>query len=273
MSTRCTAIRRMTTGETSALNDKKLIAFSVSLLAFEVPASAHRLDEYLQAILIAVEKDQVQASMRLVPGVAVFPVVLAGIDTNSDGVISKSEQQEYALRVLRDLSLSIDGASLSPRLVSVNFPTVEAMEEGLGEIQIKFSADLPAGGSHRKLVIQDHHQSRISAYLVNCLVPRDPDIRVTGQNRNVDQSFYELDYAQANRRPDLPSLHRWWSGSQVCPKAALGFRVSSVLAFATSPKVQTISCSYWLCFFPRPSWSSVVAGPISLVCAAASCRY
>jgi hypothetical protein len=97
------------------------------------------------------------------------------------------------------------------------------MEEGLGEIQIKFSADLPAGGSHRKLVIQDHHQSRISAYLVNCLVPRDPDIRVTGQNRNVDQSFYELDYAQANGRLDLPSLHRWWSGSQVLLESSVGF--------------------------------------------------
>ena len=202
---------------------KKLIAIFASLLASQVPASAHRLDEYLQAIMIAVEKDQVQAAMRLVPGVAVFPVVLAGVDTNSDGIISKAEQQIYAQRVLRDLSLSIDGTSLHPRLVSVNFPTVETMEEGLGEIQINFSADLPAGGSHRKLVIRDYHQSRISAYLVNCLVPRDPDIRVTGQNRNENQSFYELDYAQSNGRLDLLPLRRWWSGSRVLFESRVGF--------------------------------------------------
>lgn len=202
---------------------KKLIAVFASLLALQVHAYAHRLDEYLQAIIIAVKKDQVQASMRLVPGIAVLPVVFAGIDANRDGIISKGEQQEYAQRVLRDLSLSIDGTSLSPRLLSADFPTVEEMKEGLGEIQIEFRADLPAGSSHRKLVIQDHHQTRISAYLVNCLVPRDPDIRVTRQNRNENQSFYELDYSQANGRLDLLSLRQWWPGTQVLFESSVGF--------------------------------------------------
>ena len=57
----------------------------------------------------------------LTPGVAVFPIVLASIDTNADGVISETEQRAYAERVLRDLSLTIDGDRLTPRLVSINF--------------------------------------------------------------------------------------------------------------------------------------------------------
>ena len=112
--------------------------------------------------------------MRLIPGVAVSSIVLASIDTNGDGVISESEQRAYAERVLRDLSLTVDGKSASPTLVSVDFPAIEEMKEGLGEIQIEFTVDLPRGGPERKIVFENHHQNAISAYLVNCLVPRDP---------------------------------------------------------------------------------------------------
>jgi hypothetical protein len=77
------------------------------------------------------------------------------------------------------------------------------MREGLGEIKIEFAADLPPGSSNRKIVFENHHQPRISAYLVNCLVPRDRDIQVVAQNRNGTQSFYRLDYLQAGGFPSL----------------------------------------------------------------------
>jgi len=159
--------------------------------------SAHVVEVYLQATMISVDKDRVQLSMRLVPGVAVFPVVFASIDTNRDGAISERERRAYVERVLRDVSLTIDGSRLTPRIVSVDFPAIEAMKGGLGEIKIELVAELPSGGPHRKLVLENHHQSAIAAYLVNCLVPRDRDIRVIAQNRNETQSFYELDYDQA----------------------------------------------------------------------------
>ena len=50
---------------------------------------------------------------------------------------------------------------------------------------------------NRRLIFENHHQSRIAAYLVNCLVPHDRDIRFVAQNRNQQQSFYQLDYVQA----------------------------------------------------------------------------
>lgn len=71
------------------------------------------------------------------------------------------------------------------------------MQGGLGEIQLEFDADLPPGGPNRTLIFENHHQSRIGAYLVNCLVPNDPAIQIRAQHRNYQQSFYQLDYAQA----------------------------------------------------------------------------
>ena len=188
----------------------KLLATVAIFLSLGVPTFAHRLDEYLQATIISVEKDRVHIFMRLVPGVAVFPVVFASIDANGDGVISETERQVYAGRVLGDLSLSVDGHCLTPQMLSVNFPKTEEMKEGTGEIQIEFSADLPAGSSNRKLILENHHQNRISAYLVNCLIPRDRNIRIIKQNRNQNQSFYQLDY-EAGGLP-APLLPKSWSG-------------------------------------------------------------
>ncbi len=166
-------------------------------LALRAPASAHRLDEYLQAAIISLEKDRVQAFIRLVPGVAVSSAVLASIDTNGDGFISGAERRFYAESVLRDVSLSVDGHVLKPQLLSVSFPKIAEMKQGIGEIEIELAANLAPGGADRKIVFENHHQPRISAYLVNCLVPRDQDIRVIAQSRNGDQSFYQVEYLQA----------------------------------------------------------------------------
>jgi hypothetical protein len=191
---------------------KTLAAVAVIIVSLGVPASAHRLDEYLQATLISLDqdKDHVEVFMRLTPGIAVSSAVLASIDTDADGVISQNEKRTYAERVLGDLSLTVDGHGLTPRLVSVDFPEVEQIKEGLGEIRIAFTAALPNGSSNRTLVFENHHQSQIAAYLVNCLTPRDRNIRVLAQNRNENQSFYQLDYVQIGERSEPLNL-QWWS--------------------------------------------------------------
>ena len=189
----------------------RLVAAAAIALSLGAGAFAHRLDEYLQATIFSVEKHQVQASMRLIPGVAVSSTVIASIDTNGDGVISESEKRAYAERVLGELSLTVDGIRLKPELVSVSFPRTEEMKEGLGQIQIDFTADLQVRGPKRRLVFENHHQHEISAYLVNCLIPSDPDIRVLAQNRNKSQSVYELDYAQVGSGPEPGTLQGWSS--------------------------------------------------------------
>ena len=199
----------------------RLLTAAAIVLSLAVSAFAHRLDEYLQATILSVEKDHLQASMRLIPGVAVSSAVIASIDSNSDGIISQSKQRAYAERVLDDLSITVDGNRVKPTLVSVEFPRVEQMKEGLGEIHIEFRGDLPSGGPNRRLILENHHQNRNAAYLVNCLVPRDHDIRIVGQTRNEQQSFYQLDYLQNGGPVSSPSLD--WSDSVRRWVGAFGF--------------------------------------------------
>ncbi len=178
-----------------------------------VPARAHRLDEYLQATIFSIEPGSLQATLRLAPGVAVTPAVLATIDSNHDGVLSSEEQYRYADAVLADLQLEEDGRRLSLRLTSASLPKVDLMREGTGEIELKFSADLVTAIGEHHLRFTNHHLSGISVYLVNSLVPRDDNLQLGVQSRNRNQSVYELDFTEANSA--LPrGLYRtgFWSG-------------------------------------------------------------
>lgn len=176
---------------------KALVIAGVILAANATPAAAHRLDEYLQATTVLLTRDHVRLGMRLAPGVAIVKTVLDNIDTNRDGIISDAEQREYGLKVLGDLSLSIDKSQVLLRLVSWHFGTVDDLTRGLGEIQLAFDADAPDVASHRTMVFENHHRSAISAYLVNSLVPDDDDIHIVDQTRNYLQSTYEMSYTQA----------------------------------------------------------------------------
>jgi hypothetical protein len=186
-------------------------AGALSLLA-ATPAAAHRLDEYLQATTIAVEKGRVLAQLRLAPGVAVLPTVLAAVDTDADGVMSGAEQRAYAERVLRDVTLRVDGDRLRLRLVAWRFAGLEELWAGRGEILLDADAEVPRGGSRRTLTFENRHQRAVAAYLVNGLVPSDPDIRIAAQSRNYEQSFYRLDYAQAGTPADV-STRAWRPGA------------------------------------------------------------
>jgi hypothetical protein len=185
---------------------RSCVVAAVMLLVGATSAHAHRLDEYLQATTISVGKDRVSAQLRLTPGVAVFPTVLAAIDGNSDGVISAAEQRSYVERVLRDLSLTVDGDRLTLRLVASKFASIQEMKEGRGDIVIDFAAVMPGGGSDRTLKFENRHMRATSVFLVNALVPHDPDIRVTHQNRDYTQSSYQMDYAQADAHAGAPSF-------------------------------------------------------------------
>src|SRR5437764_340555 len=167
------------------------------LLSLVSPAFGHRLDEYLQATLISIDRDHVELFMRLIPGVAVSSSVLATMHTQTGSVISDLEQRTYAEQVLREVSLSLDNTPLTPRLVAVSFPRVEEIREGTGEVQLDFNADLPPSrNSNHRLVFENHHQGKISAYLVNGLVPQDHRLRIVSQIRNQNQSVYEMNYVQ-----------------------------------------------------------------------------
>jgi hypothetical protein len=184
---------------------KRTPAIAVAILLFFFMsgriASAHRLDEYLQATLLTLQHDHVDVSMRLIPGVSVAPTVIASIDTNRDGILSAVEQQSYARRVLDDLTLTADGHALVPSLVAATFPEAGQMREGLGEIHIDFTAPLPVNTQPHSLVLENHHQNPRSVYLVNAVAPTDPSLQILAQKRNELQSVYELNYQTTLAQP------------------------------------------------------------------------
>ena len=180
----------------------RLAAALLVLIWTATPLFAHRLDEYLQATTIDLQKGRVVLTLRLTPGVQVLPTVLASIDTDKDGTLSAAEERAYADRVLEDLTLTVDGKSLPLRLVSSTFPTLDLMKEGVGVIVLSLEAPVPRGGSSRTLVFENRHQRAISVYLANCLFPSYSDIRITRQTRNYEQSVYRVNYTQAGVAPE-----------------------------------------------------------------------
>src|ERR1043166_3513404 len=154
-------------------------------------AAAHRLDEYLQATLIGVTRDGVDAEIHLTPGVAMLPVLMDVIDQDRDGRISPGEEQAYVGRVAREVELRVDGVPAPLSLIESEFPPIEAMREGLGTIRMK----LRTARSGHALRFENRHLPQVSVYLVNCLAAPAEGLVVRRQERDEAQRSIALEYA------------------------------------------------------------------------------
>ncbi|HXP62342.1 MAG TPA: hypothetical protein VN829_17730 [Dongiaceae bacterium] len=165
----------------------------LALLAFPSAAFAHRLDEYLQATLVAVEPGAFRLQINLTPGVAVAERVLALIDRDGDDLISTNEAAAYAELLKRDLKVRLDQHHVELKLTSSSFPEPADLRTGLGIIQMEFSVAPGAlGAGPHKLTLENRHLPALSVYLFNAAQPRSASVRITGQRRNQDQSTGEI---------------------------------------------------------------------------------
>lgn len=192
----------------------------------EPGAFAHRIDEYLQATLLTIGSDRVQASMRLIPGVLTAPQVIASIDTDQDGVFSDAEEKSYALRVLADLAIEVDGKDARLELGSWSLPQPAQLRDGLGEIHIEYSVVLPQGGSKRSFSLENRHLRARSVYLVNVVSPEGGSTLILTQRRNEAQSVYEVEFQQSQAAPRglMESLAVWLRGLELRSLFHLGMR-------------------------------------------------
>jgi hypothetical protein len=154
-------------------------------------ATAHRLDEYLQATLIGVTRDGIEVEMQLTPGVQMLPVLMAVIDQDRDGRISLEEERAYLGRVAREVELRVDGVPAPLSLIESQFPTIEAMREGLGTIRMK----LRTARSGHDLHFENRHLPQVSVYLVNCLAAPSDGLVVGRQTRDEAQRSIEFEYS------------------------------------------------------------------------------
>ena len=158
------------------------------------PASAHRLDEYLQATRIGVSQGRIDLEIDLTAGASIAEQIFAMVDANRDGQIGNAEADEYARRVIDAIRLSVDGASRSVTLVSREFPDRDAMELGLGTIRLRATAPASAGTGRHEMVYLNTHAPASSVYLVNALLPSDARIQISTQQRDTEQRGVTLDY-------------------------------------------------------------------------------
>ena len=167
----------------------------LALLALPSAVFAHRDDQYLQATLVAIEPSGVRLQINLTPGVAVAEQVIAEIDRDRDGAISKNEAAAYADSLKRDLTLRIDGRKLELKLTASEFVPPAEIRTGSGTIQMEFSAISGplAAGPHR-LTLENRHLTAMSVYLINAAQPRFAAIQIARQKRNQNQSAGEIEF-------------------------------------------------------------------------------
>ncbi|HMJ66020.1 MAG TPA: hypothetical protein VK615_11780 [Candidatus Binatia bacterium] len=178
----------------------RLALLLLAPLALPSAAFAHQLDEYVQATLVIIEPGNIRLQLNLTPGAAVADQVLPLIDRQRDGVISTNEANAYSELLKRDLVVRLDSRKLDLKLTGSNFPALSELRTGDGIIQIEFSATpaLLAPGSH-KLILNNRHLPKISAYLCNAAQPKSPSVKITGQKRNKNQSNTEIAFTFESR--------------------------------------------------------------------------
>ena len=173
----------------------RCLALLVGLAALPSIALAHRLDEYLQATLVAIEPGGVRLQINLTPGVAVAEQVLALIDQDRNGVISTNEAAAYSELLKRDLIVRLDQRRVELKVIASDFPAPTGLRTGWGIIQIEFSttADPLASGTHR-LTLENRHLPLLSVYLFNAALPKSGSVKITEQTRNSTQSVGEVEF-------------------------------------------------------------------------------
>ena len=174
------------------MRQKTLFAIAGVLLIFARSASAHRLDEYLQATRLSLSPNEVGIEIDLTPGVDVAPLIFAMINTDHDGRISPSEAERYANQVLRETVLEIDGHRSQLDVLRYEFPSFHEMSAGEGTIRIYGRALWRGSAGVHHFVYQNNHKTDFGVYLVNALRPGTPSIEITEQRRDPFQRGMSL---------------------------------------------------------------------------------
>jgi hypothetical protein len=157
-------------------------------------ATAHRLDEYLEATRLSVAENQIGVEIDLTPGVDVAPMIFALINTDHDGRISPAEGEMYARKVVKEIALALDGHPAKLDLLKYDFPSFEEMNDGVGTIRIYARAIWSGTSGEHALTYQNNHQVNLGVYLVNALRPAKREIEITGQHRDPLQRGMQLSF-------------------------------------------------------------------------------
>ncbi len=227
----------MTTGSSSVAADRLqrgLLLLTAGLGVGLTPSAlAHRTDEYLHAAFVGIRPAEVELYLSLTPGASVAAAVLAEMDTDHDGRISEAEQRTYAEFILSRLRLDLDETPKQPRLNSIRFPEMAALQDGTGVVELRATlstAPFSAGSHHLRL--RNQHTNHTTVYLANALQPETREIEILRQTRDLTQSDLLIQFA-AHPLQSGPVVARSKSKHPWLPLA-----VALILALALIPALR-----------------------------------
>jgi hypothetical protein len=169
--------------------------------------SGHRLDEYLQAARVSLERDGLTLEIDLTPGARVAERILTLVDADRDTRVSPLEAQAYARTVLAEVVLELDGRAVPLTLTHVDVPAPDELRDGMGTIHLRAWSDAELNWFGRTEVrFRNNHEAGLSVYLVNALIPDEADIQVVSQSRDAQQRDARIEYSVT---PQWPKYMYW----------------------------------------------------------------
>jgi hypothetical protein len=167
----------------------------LALTAFPSTAFAHRLDECLQATIVAIEPGELRLRINVTPGAAVAEPVIALVDRDRDGVISADEAAAYAGTLQRDLRVRVDQRDVELALASCEAAPPADLRTGSGILRVEFKAQVgPLAPGNHAVTLENRHLAKVSVYLINAAAPRSRAIRIIRQVRNDNQSVSDIQF-------------------------------------------------------------------------------
>jgi hypothetical protein len=170
------------------------IVVAGSIVLAGVPASAHRLDEYLQAMRVDVRRDGIVVELDLTPGAAIAPAILSVLDPDVDGAIQPAARDAYVADVIRGLEVRFDDRLLALAVASSDFPSVDELSAGTGVVRLVLEAEFTQSSGAHRLVADNGYRRDVSVYLANALRPESPAISIAAQQRDRLQQTLTIDY-------------------------------------------------------------------------------
>jgi hypothetical protein len=174
-------------------------------------ASAHRLDEYLQAMRVDIRHEGILLELDLTPGAALAPAILAALDPDGDERIEPAVSDAYAGEVMRSLRLTIDGQQSVLALASREFPSATELRAGVGVVRLVFVAELSQTTGLHRMVVENGYRNDVSVYLANALRTESRAVTIASQLRDPGQRSLTIDYVVG--RQLLARVSGAWTGA------------------------------------------------------------
>lgn len=151
-------------------------------------AQAHPLDEVVQGAYLSLSPGKVLLELDLSPGPLVAGKVLTALDANGDQRVTPAEARAYAVRVLAQSTLTVNGAPARWTLDEVTVPPYQNLKAAGDTIKIYATAPrTDRAGAHTLTYVNRYQPAKTQAIANIFLLPGAGwTYGVTGQQHSGD---------------------------------------------------------------------------------------